>query len=136
MAFFRNLERVVPSSLFVRPNSLYLQSRFRPVFLSSGEPSIDHLHSVRALLKTIHTLESHAANPTYEKLVKSELAYLNTYAAKYADAITKFVSQGGLLTGEGIANVYFAADALKIPAEWLEKNVHDDIPLKYRWMSR
>jgi hypothetical protein len=57
MAYFRNLERVVPSALFTRPNSLYLQARFRPIYLTSeGEPRIDHLHSVRALLRTVQTL--------------------------------------------------------------------------------
>lgn len=137
MAFFRNLDKVVPSSLFTRPNALYLQSRFRPVYLaSSNEPSIEHLHSVRALLKTIRTIRRHAHEANYEKLVKSELDFLHRQTAIYADAITRFVSQGGLLTGEGIANVYFAAEDLNLSPEWLEKYVHGDIAQKYRWMSR
>jgi hypothetical protein len=126
----------VPSSLFNNSNSFYLQARFRPVFLARDEPSIDHLHSVRALLTTISLLSPHATNPSYAKLVKSELAYLEGYTGKYAQAISKFVTQGGLLTGEGIANVYFAAEALHLSPEWLQQYVHPDIPLKYQWMSR
>jgi len=68
--------------------------------------------------------------------VKSELDFLHRQTAIYADAITRFVSQGGLLTGEGIANVYFAAEDLNLSPEWLEKYVHGDIAQKYRWMSR
>lgn len=127
---------MVPSSLFTSSNSLFLQARFRPVFLTLGEPSIDHLHSVRALLTTIQLLSPHVTNPSYAKLVLSELAYLEGYAGKYAEAINKFVTQGGLLTGEGIANVYFAAETLHFSADWLQQYVHPDIPLKYKLMSR
>lgn len=127
---------MVPSSLFTNTNNLYLQARFRPVFLARGDPSIDHLHSVRALLTTIRVLYPHATHPSYAKLVQSELAYLEGYTGKYAEAISKFVTQGGLLTGEGIANVYFAAEELRLSPEWLQQYVHPDIPLKYKWMSR
>lgn len=125
MSYFRNLERVVASSLFSHPNSFFLQAAFRPIYLvSDSQPSIEHLHSVRPLFTTILALEPHAANPTYEKLVKKELAFLQLKVKNYSEAIAKFVSQGGLLTGEGIANIYFAADRLNLSAEWLEKNVH------------
>lgn len=100
------------------------------------EPRIDHLHSVRALLRTVQTLESHANHPSYQKLVESELVFLNSQNQKYAEAVTKYVSQGGLLTGEAIANVYFAAEWLKISPEWLDQYVHHDVPLKYKFMSR
>ena len=137
MAFFRNLDKVVPSSLFSRPNSFYLQSRFRPIYLTASyEPSIEHLHSVRALLTTIRTLERHASEANYQQLVKSELDYLHRQTDRYADAITRFVSQGGLLTGEGIANLYYAAQTFNLSPEWLDRYVHNDIPHKYRWMSR
>lgn len=57
MSFFRNLERVVPSKLFTAPNSLLLQSKFRPLYVpKESEPSIDHLHTVKALIKTIQAL--------------------------------------------------------------------------------
>lgn len=57
MSFFRNLERVVPSKLFTSPNSLLLQSKFRPLYVpKDSEPSIDHLHTVKALIKTIQAL--------------------------------------------------------------------------------
>ena len=57
MSFFRNLERVVPSRLFTTPNSLFLQSKFRPLYVTKdSEPSIDHLHTVKALIKTIQVL--------------------------------------------------------------------------------
>lgn len=72
MSIFRNLEKVVPSSLFSKPNSLILQNRFRPVYLqTSTEPNIDHLHSAKALLNTIKTLEKHVNNPAYEKVVRT-----------------------------------------------------------------
>jgi len=40
------------------------------------------------------------------------------------------------LTGEGIANIYYAANSLNLTAEWLEKNVHNEIPTKIKYMSR
>jgi hypothetical protein len=100
MAFFRNLERVVPSSLFTKPNSLLLQSRFRPLYLQKGtEPRIEYLHTVKPLLRTIQILKNHANNSAYSGVVDSELQFLEGQLKSYADLITRFVSQGGLLTG-------------------------------------
>lgn len=41
MAYFRNLEKVVSSQLFTKPNNLVLTSEFRPVLLESdANPTI------------------------------------------------------------------------------------------------
>lgn len=137
MSFFRNLERVVPSRLFTAPNSLLLQSKFRPLYVPKDpEPSIDHLHTVKALVRTIQVLEPHLANPNYEKVVRCELEDLQAYRETSAKLITRFVTQGGLLTGEGIANLYYSAESLQLSPKLLEEYVHRDIPSKYKFMSR
>ncbi len=48
----------------------------------------------------------------------------------------KYVENGGYLTAEAIANVYYAADSLEYSSEWLLNNVHNQIPNKMRLMSR
>ena len=47
-----------------------------------------------------------------------------------------FIQRGGLLTGEGIANTYFCASKLKLSSEWLEENIHHEIPSKIKFMNR
>lgn len=48
----------------------------------------------------------------------------------------KFVERRGLLTADGIANVYFCAETFGFTPEWLESNIHHDIPTKVKYMSK
>ena len=41
-----------------------------------------------------------------------------------------------MLTGEGIANLYYSAEQFGLSSEWLENNVHHEIPAKYQYMTR
>lgn len=68
--------------------------------------------------------------------MKCELEDLHAYRETYAKFITRFVTQGGLLTGEGIANLYYSAESLQLSPKILEEYVHRDIPSKYKFMSR
>lgn len=59
MSYFRNFDRVVSSHIFNKPNNLRMRSCAVKVNLCTDrEPSIDHLHSCKALVNTINTLES------------------------------------------------------------------------------
>ena len=40
------------------------------------------------------------------------------------------------MTGEGIANTYYCASKLNLTTEWLEQNIHHEIPNKIKFMSR
>ena len=66
MSYFRNLSKVVPSSLFTSPNNMVLSSCFRPVFLqTSQEATIEYVHSAKALLSTIQFLEQARSTSGY-----------------------------------------------------------------------
>ena len=69
-------------------------------------------------------------------MLKCELEDLHAYRETYAKFIYRFVTQGGLLTGEGIANLYYSAESLQLSPKLLEDYVHRDIPSKYKFMSR
>lgn len=138
MSIYRNLNKVVSSQLFIKPNNFLLQSRFRPVYLEvNGDPRIEFVHSLKPLLKTIEEFEQLSGSQTsYAKLIEEELAFLNKRKDEYSEKVNSYVSKGGLLTGEGIANLYYSADRLKLSAEWLEQNIHHEVPKKFRFMSK
>lgn len=46
------------------------------------------------------------------------------------------MKRGGLLTGEGIANLYYSAWKLNLSPQWLETNVHHEITSKLNYMTR
>jgi len=50
--------------------------------------------------------------------------------------VREFIVKGGLLTGEGIGNTYYAAEKFGLSGEWLDQNVHHSIPLKLKFMAR
>lgn len=63
MAYFRNFGNVVSSHLFTKPNNLLLRSCNLPKILcESVDPSINHLHSAKALVQTISTLRNFEQN--------------------------------------------------------------------------
>lgn len=57
MSYYRNLNKVVSSQLFTKPNSFVYTSCFRPVYLEqSAEENIEYVHSLKSLLRTINEL--------------------------------------------------------------------------------
>jgi hypothetical protein len=136
MSIFRNLNKVVSSQLFNKPNSLVYTSCFRPVFLELGtEENIEYVHSTKAFFLTIEELQIHQSG-SHNKLIESELAFLNAQRSNYTEKVKLFVQKQGLLTGEGIANLYYGAEKLGLSAEWLEKFVHSEVPKKCQNMTR
>lgn len=60
MSYFRNFGNVVSSQLFSKPNNLLLRPCNLPkVLCESVDPSISHLHSVKALVQTISSLRAY-----------------------------------------------------------------------------
>ena len=54
MSYFRNLNKVVSSSLFAKPNNLVLPACIRPIYLeTNSEAVIEYVHSSKALVSTI-----------------------------------------------------------------------------------
>lgn len=68
MSYFRNLNQVVSSQLFTKPNNLLLPGCFRPVYLEvSHIPNVEYLHTSQSLLATIEQLESlRSSNSSYD----------------------------------------------------------------------
>lgn len=61
MTYFKNFNKTICSSVFTKPNNYLLQHCRTPITLCvSSDPSIEHLHSVKALFRTISKLESHS----------------------------------------------------------------------------
>ncbi len=59
MSYFRNFGNVVCSQLFTKPNNLLLRPCNLPrVLCESIDPSINHLHTVKALIQTISALKT------------------------------------------------------------------------------
>ena len=60
MTYFRNFSNTVCSQLLARPNNILLRPCNLPKLLvESNEPSLNHLHTVKALLSTITTLKGY-----------------------------------------------------------------------------
>jgi hypothetical protein len=60
MSYFRNFGNVVSSQLLTKPNNLLLRPCNLPQALcESVDPSINHLHSVKALVSTISALRGY-----------------------------------------------------------------------------
>lgn len=79
MTYFRNFSITVCSQLLTRPNNLLLRPCNLPKLLvESSEPSLSHLHTIKALLNTITTLKSYEekAQGNYQQEVKAELEKL------------------------------------------------------------
>ena len=77
MSCFRNLNKVVSSQLFAKPNQLVLLPCVRPVYLvSADEPNVDYLHSAKALLSTIQQLQALSGASGFSKLINQELNVL------------------------------------------------------------
>jgi len=79
MSYFRNFGNVVSSQLFNRPNNILLKSCSLPKVLSeSVDPSINHLHTVKALIQTISILKDfeQTTEGPYKQEIQSELEYL------------------------------------------------------------
>lgn len=81
-------------------------------------------------------MEANQSNQAYEGLVRSELEALYYSRENYTESIVRYISRNGPLTAEAIANVYFAADKLKLTPEWLQENIHSSIPAKLSYMSK
>lgn len=59
MSYFRNFGNVVSSQIFAKPNNLLLRPCNLPrVLVESVDPTINHLHTVKALMQTISTLKN------------------------------------------------------------------------------
>ena len=68
LSYFRNLNKVVSSHLFAKPNNFILTSCYRQVYLeTSSEAVIEYLHSSKALLKTIQELEGYKTTEPFTK---------------------------------------------------------------------
>jgi hypothetical protein len=82
MSYFRNFSNVVSSQLFTKPNNLLLRSCNLPKALcESTDPSINHLHSVKALVSTINALrgfEGSVSDGQFKEEIQNELRYLDT----------------------------------------------------------
>lgn len=70
MTYFKKFNKTICASVFTKPNNYLLRHCRAPMYLcASNDPCIDHLHSVKALFKTISKLESHAENASYKSIV-------------------------------------------------------------------
>ncbi len=81
MSYFRNFGNVVCSQLLTKPNNLILRSCNLPKALcESADPSIHHLHSVKALISTINALRPYeqSTEGQFKEEILSELSYLDT----------------------------------------------------------
>jgi len=94
------------------------------------------VHSVRSLVKTIEELENLKSHQNYAEEIENELEFLHGHLDNYSAKIAVFVKRGGLLTGEGIANLYYSAWMLNLSPQWLEENVHHEITSKLNYMTR
>jgi len=94
MSYFRNFGNVVSSQLFTKPNNLLLRPCNLPkVLVESLDPSINHLHSVKALVQTISALKAYeqSTDGQYKEEIQSELSYLETFKEQYKLSIRKYV---------------------------------------------
>ncbi len=81
MSYFRNFGNVVSSQIFTKPNNLLLRSCHLPKALcESMDPSINHLHTVKALVHTISALKNYeqSTEGQFKEEIQSELRYLET----------------------------------------------------------
>lgn len=139
MSYFRNFGNVVSSQVFNKPNNLLLRSCNLPkVLCESVDPSINHLHSAKALVQTISALKNfeQSIEGQYKEEIQSELSYLEKCKDQYKITVKKYVESAGTLTAEGIANLYAAGEELGLSKEWLQKNVEAEIPNKAKYMSK
>lgn len=136
MNFLNRASKLVSASRFTRPNNILVRHCRAPLALVTlDEPSIDHLNTLKAFLKTINRLEQHTSHPQYSDLVLGELDFLNKYADGYVAMATKYVEVGGRLTAQGLANLYACSDKLGINARWLEIYAQPEIPHLVRFMN-
>lgn len=94
MSYFRNFGNAVSSQLFTKPNNLLLRPCNLPrVLCESSEPSINHLHSVKALVQTISALKAYeqSSEGQYKEEIQSELNYLETCKEQYKVSVRKYV---------------------------------------------
>jgi hypothetical protein len=94
MSYFRNFGNVVSSQIFTKPNNLLLRSCNLPKVLSeSVDPTINHLHSAKALIQTISALKNYeqSSEGQYKEEIQSELNYLETCRDQYKITVKKYV---------------------------------------------
>lgn len=94
MSYFRNFGNVVSAQIFTKPNNLLLRScNFPKVLCESVDPSINHLHSAKALVQTISTLRNYeqTIEGQYKEEIQSELYYLETCRDQYKITVRKYV---------------------------------------------
>lgn len=136
MSFFRKFNKTICATRFTKPNNLILQHSCPPVYLCTArEPTIDHLNSVKSLLKTINRLEGHKNNTGYQAYVGKELEMLNGSLGFYLESCVRYVEAGGRLTAQGLANLYACADKLKVNPQWLKIYAEPEVPHLIRNMS-
>ena len=94
MSYFRNFGNVVSSQLLTKPNNLLLKSCNLPRVLSESiDPSINHVHSIKALLQTISALRTYeqSSEGQYKEEIQAELNYLEKCREQYKVSIRKYV---------------------------------------------
>lgn len=87
-------------------------------------------------MKTIQELERLRTHQDWAETINKQLGYYEDNLADYSYLIKAFVKNGGSLTGEGIGNLYFSAEKLYLTPDWLEQNVHHEVILKHKYMTR
>lgn len=139
MSYFRNFDRVVSSHLFTRPNNICLRAEANRVNICwDKDPSIDHLHSCKALSNTINTLRNYRtemAEGSYSKAIDSELQVLEREFISYKSMVRRYVESGGNITAEGISNIYALSEELDLSRDWLARFVEGFIPSKIQNMN-